>query len=45
MSEADFAATIPDYRGLILPILRAVDGGAARLGDVVEGLADEPPVH
>ncbi|HZR89957.1 MAG TPA: restriction endonuclease [Bradyrhizobium sp.] len=41
MSGTEFAATIPDYQSLMLPVLRAVEVGEARVGDVVERLAGE----
>lgn len=39
MSTPD--ATIPDYQSLMLPVLRAAEGGEARIGEIVQRLADD----
>ena len=40
-TEGDPAAAIPDYQSLMLPVLRAAEGGEIRIGAVVQRLADD----
>ncbi len=40
MTTSEPAAAIPDYQSLMLPVLRAVEGGEVRISDVVQRLAD-----
>lgn len=41
MSEFDVASAVPDYQSLMLPVLRSVESGEARIGEVARRLADE----
>lgn len=40
MTELDPASVIPDYQSLMLPVLRAAEAGEARIGDVIQSIAD-----